>query len=91
VTLTKLSDADFRVEDPCQILLPGCDVYDVDGDKVGTVEEVYVDDEERKVHTLSIESGSLLGTPIGQTHRMVSVERVRDVSEDRVSVVMLEA
>jgi hypothetical protein len=42
------------------------------------------------VHSLSIESGGLLGAPIGQTHRMVPVERVRDVSEDRVTVDMPE-
>jgi ribosomal 30S subunit maturation factor RimM len=43
VTLIKVSDADFDVEDPWQNLV-GRDVYDVDGEKVGTVEEVYVDD-----------------------------------------------
>ncbi len=84
-TLTKLSDTDFRLEDPWQDI-HGNDVYAADGDKIGTVEDLYVDEEGREVRFLTFESGGFLGTSIGATYRMIPVEAVSDVREDRVTV-----
>lgn len=84
-TLVRLSDTNFRLEDPWQDIR-GRDIYAADGDQIGTVEDLYVDKKERKVRFLAFESGGFLGTSIGATYRMIPVETVRDVSEDRVTV-----
>ncbi len=84
-SLTKLSDTDYRLEDPWQDIR-GRDIYAADGDQIGTVEDIYIDEEERKVRFLTFESGGFLGTSIGATCRMIPVEVVSDVSEGRVTV-----
>ncbi len=82
-TLVKLSDSSFILEDPNQHLR-GRDVYYRDGQKVGTVEDFYVDGEERKVRFLHVGVGGFLG--IGEKHFLIPVEAVRDANEDRVSI-----
>jgi sporulation protein YlmC with PRC-barrel domain len=81
--LVKLSDSGFILEDPDQDLR-GLDVYDRDGEKVGTVKDFYVDPEERKVRFLEVGVGGFLG--IGKKHFLIPLEAVRDTSEDRVSI-----
>ncbi len=83
--LVRLGDSDFKLEDPWEDIR-GRDVYDRDGDQIGSVAELYVDREERKVRFLMIDSGGFLGTAIGQTHRMIPVEAITDAEEDRVTI-----
>ncbi len=83
--LARLSDSDFKLEDPGEDIR-GRDVYDRDGDQIGSVADLYVDREERKVRSLMIDSGGFLGTSIGQTHHMIPVEAITDVDEDRVTI-----
>ncbi len=52
-SLVKLSGSSFILEDPNQDLR-GLNVYDRDGEKVGIVEDFYVDGEERKVRFLEV-------------------------------------
>jgi sporulation protein YlmC with PRC-barrel domain len=82
-TLVRLSDFDFVLEDPDQDLR-GRDVYDQDGQKVGTVGDFYVDPGERKVRFLDVGVGGFL--EIGKKHFLIPVEAVRDMNEDRVSI-----
>jgi sporulation protein YlmC with PRC-barrel domain len=82
-TLVKLSDSAFVLEDPNQDLR-GLDVYDRDGQKVGTVEDFYVDPEERNVRFLEVGAGGFLG--IGEKHFLIPIEAVRGANEDTVSI-----
>ena len=83
--LVRLRDSDFTLEDPWQDIR-GRGVYAADGDQIGTVEDLYVDREEREVRFITFESGGFLGTSIGATYRMIPVETITDVNEDGVTV-----
>ena len=80
--LVRLSDTDFRLEEPEQDVR-GLDVYDNEGNEIGSVEDLYVDEAERKVRFLDVGAGGFLG--IGEKHFMIPVEAVTDVGEDRVT------
>ena len=59
--LVKLGDAEnLRLEDRSQDIR-GLDVYDRDGNQIGTVKDLYADLEERKVRFLDVGAGGLLG------------------------------
>jgi sporulation protein YlmC with PRC-barrel domain len=81
--LVRLSDTDFRLEAPEQDIR-GLDVYDNEGNKIGDVKDLYVDEAERKVRFLDVGAGGFLG--IGEKHFMIPVEAVTDVGEDRVTI-----
>ena len=83
--LVKLSSSDFDFEEPWQNIY-GFDVYDIDGDKIGTVEDFYVDREAHVTRFLEVKAGGFLG--IGKKHFLIPVEEVtRNASEeDRVTV-----
>jgi sporulation protein YlmC with PRC-barrel domain len=81
--LVKLSDSGFVLEDPNQDLR-GLDVYGSDGKEIGTVEDFYVDSEDRRVRFLDVGAGGFLG--IGEKHFLIPVEAVASVYEDGVTV-----
>jgi len=83
--LVKLSGSDFHLEETWQDIR-GFDVYDDDGDEVGTVEDFYIDREEYVTRFLDVKAGGFLG--IGKKHFLVPVEEVtRNVGEEeRVTV-----
>jgi sporulation protein YlmC with PRC-barrel domain len=82
--LVKLSDTDFRLEEPWQDIR-GLEVYDMAGEQIGSVEDLYVEREARLPRFLDVVAGGFLG--IGQKHFLLPVEGVsRDVGEDRVTV-----
>jgi sporulation protein YlmC with PRC-barrel domain len=58
----------------------GLDVYDEDGDRIGTVEDLYADAQERKVRFLDVSGGGVLG--LGEKRFLVPVEAVSEVRED---------
>lgn len=81
--LVKLSDSDLILEERTQDVR-GLNVYDTNGDQIGTVEYLYADEEERKVRFLDVGAGGFLG--IGEKHFLIPVEAVREVNEDGVVV-----
>jgi len=82
--LTKLSETDLRLEEPWHDIR-GLDVYDITDEKIGSVEDLYVDRETRLASYLVVSAGGFLG--IGKKHFLIPVEEVsRDVGEDRVTV-----
>lgn len=81
--LVRLSDSDWRLQAPEQDIR-GLDVYDDEGNEIGSVEDLYVDTEERKVRFLDVGAGGFLG--IGEKHFMLPVEAVADVGEDGVFI-----
>jgi sporulation protein YlmC with PRC-barrel domain len=82
--LVNLNDIDLHLEEPWQDLR-GLDVYDVNDDQIGSVEDVYVDREQRQARLLDVSAGGVLG--VGKKHFLVPVEDVqRDVDGERVTV-----
>ena len=82
--LVRLSDSGLVLEDLTQDVR-GLDVYDEDGDQIGTVEDLYADTEERKVRFLDVSAGGILG--LGERRFLIPVEAVSEVREDGVVVV----
>ena len=84
--LLKMSDADFRLEEPWQDIR-GLAVYDIQDEQIGSVQDLYVDREVRLVSYLVVSAGGLLG--VGKKHFLVPVEEVsRDVGEERVTIMV---
>jgi sporulation protein YlmC with PRC-barrel domain len=81
--VVRLSDSEFILEDQTQDIR-GLDVYDTNGEEIGTVEGLYVDEEERKVHFLDVGAGGFLG--LGEKNFLIPVEAIREVNEDGVMV-----
>ena len=83
--IVKLSKADFQFEEPWQDVR-GFDVYDNNGDKIGTVEDLYFDRETHVARFFDVSVGGFL--KMGKKHLLVPVgEFTRDASEeDRVRV-----
>ena len=83
IGFVKLSDSDFVFENPEQDIR-GKDVYDVVGEQIGSVDDLYIDGQERKVRFLEVGAGGLLG--MGEKHFLVPVESVTEVGEARVTI-----
>jgi sporulation protein YlmC with PRC-barrel domain len=83
--LVKLSGSDLHLEEPRQDIR-GCDVYDRNDDKIGTVEDFYIDREAHVTRFLDVKAGGILG--IGRKHFLIPVEEVtRNAGqEERVTV-----
>ncbi len=77
--LVRLSDSELVLEDRTQDVR-GLDVYDKDGDRIGTVDDLYADTQERKVRFLDVSAGGVLG--LGEKRFLVPVEAVGEVRED---------
>ena len=83
IGLVRLGDSGFvpvNMEDD----LCGKDAHDPHEQRMGRVEELYVDRQKREVRYLEVGSGGFLG--IGEGHFLVPVEAVTRVSEARVTV-----
>jgi sporulation protein YlmC with PRC-barrel domain len=83
IGLVRLGDSDFVPANP-EDYLRGKDVYERHGQRMGRVEDLYVDRQEREVRYLEVGAGGFLG--IGQRRFLVPVEAVTKVSEDQVIV-----
>lgn len=81
--LLKLGDTDLTLENPAHDIR-GREVYSDTGEKIGEVDDLYVDDQETKVRFLDVTAGGFLG--IGEKHFLVPVGVIREVTEDRVTV-----
>ena len=82
--LVKMSDSDLRLEEPWQDIR-GLEVYDVNGEQIGSVEDLYVDRDSRLPRFLEVSAGGFLG--IGKKHFLIPIEEVsRAIDADRVTV-----
>ena len=79
----KLSDSDFVLADPEQDVR-GKDVYDVYGEQIGSVEDLYIGRQERQVRFLEVGTGGFLG--MGEKHFLVPVEAVTEIGDTRVTI-----
>lgn len=83
--IVRLSDSGLALEDLTQDVR-GMDVYDEDGDQIGTVKDLYADAEERKVRFLDVGAGGFMG--LGERRFLIPVEAVSEVlREDGVVLV----
>ena len=82
-SLIKLSDSDRILADPAEDIR-GRRVRDSDGDDLGKVDDLLIDEDEGKVRILRVEHGGILG--LGATASFIPVDAVTDVTDDTVYV-----
>ena len=83
IGLVRLGDSDFVLANPDDDVR-GKDAYDAEGQRIGSVEDLYIDRKEREVRFLEVGAGGFLG--IGEKPFLVAVEAVTQVTEDRVTI-----
>ena len=83
MALIKLRDSDLPRDATAKALLDG-DVYDRDGQKIGTVKDLYIDTEDEDVRFLDVGVGGFLG--LGEKHFMIPMEAVTDTSGGGVTL-----
>lgn len=81
--LVKLSDSEYVLRDPGQDIR-NLDVYDSSGEPVGSVADLYVDEEQHKVRFLDVRAGGFLG--LGEKNFLIPAEAVLSVDEEKVTV-----
>ncbi len=82
--LARLSELDVPLEESWQDIR-NLDVYDISDEQIGSVEDLYVDQQARQPRYLIVSAGGFLG--VGKKHFLIPVEEVsRDVGEDRVTI-----
>jgi sporulation protein YlmC with PRC-barrel domain len=83
MALIKLRDSNLP-RDPNAKALLDHDVYDRDGEKIGTIKDLYLDTEDKDVRFLDVGAGGFLG--LGEKHFMVPMEVVTDTRGGGVTV-----
>jgi sporulation protein YlmC with PRC-barrel domain len=83
MALIKLRDSDLPRGETAKALLD-TDVYDRDGERMGTVKDLYVDTEDEDVRFLDVGGGGFLG--LGEKHFMIPMEAVTDTSGGGVTI-----
>ena len=82
-SLVRLSDSDWTLADPAEDIR-GRDVIDTTGEELGEVDDLFIDDRERKVRFLEVSTGGFLG--LGATKFLLPVEAITRITEDTVYV-----
>jgi sporulation protein YlmC with PRC-barrel domain len=83
IGLVRLGDSNFVLANP-ENDVRGKVVYDMERQRIGGVEDLYIDLQEREVRFLEVGAGGFLG--IGEKRLLVPVEAVTQVAEDRVTI-----
>jgi sporulation protein YlmC with PRC-barrel domain len=83
IGLIRLGDSDFVAANP-EDDVRGKAVYDAQGQRMGSVSDLYIDRKEREVRFLEVGTGGFMG--IGEKNYLVPVEAVVEVAEDRVNI-----
>ena len=83
VTLHKLSDTGQTVANAAEDIR-GRKVKDKDGKELGTVDDLLIDDQERKVRFLRVEHGGFLG--VGETKSFIPVDAITKITGDDVHI-----
>ena len=81
--LYKLSDVKWQFADPAEDIRRRT-VADRLGDEIGTVDDLLIDDRDRKVRFLQVASGSVLG--LGETKFLLPVNAVTRITSDTVHI-----
>lgn len=81
--LIRLGDTDRTVADPDEDIR-GRDVTDSNGEDIGKVSGLLIDDEEGKVRLIEIASGGFLG--IGKDTTFMPVDAITSITDDAVQI-----
>ena len=87
---TPTSASIYRLSDTGKTITPaaadirGRSVRDTDGEAIGKVHDLLIDDEEHKVRFLLVEHGGFLG--FGHTNSFIPVEAITKISEHEVAI-----
>jgi sporulation protein YlmC with PRC-barrel domain len=82
-SLHKLSDSGLTVASSAEDVR-GRKVLDRHGEEVGTVDDLMIDDKERKVRFLLVASGGFLG--LGETKFLIPVDAITRITSDEVHI-----
>jgi len=82
-TIEKLGDSDLKLADKSEDIR-GKDVIDRNGDKIGTVDALFIDTRDRKVRFIQVASGGFLG--IDQKHVLIPVDAITNVGQKAVHI-----
>lgn len=82
-TLVQMSDEPITLADP-EMDIRGRDVLDRDGDDIGHVDDLLVDQDERKVRFLKVKAGDFLG--LGGKTFLIPIDAITRIGEDAVHV-----
>ncbi len=82
-TIVSLRDANLTVADPSEDVR-GFEVIDRHGEKIGDVDDLLLDLDEKRVRFLRVAHGGFLG--IGEEHFLVPVDAVTQIRADRVHI-----
>jgi sporulation protein YlmC with PRC-barrel domain len=83
IGLVRLGDSDFVPANP-EDDLRGKDVYDPEGQRIGSVKDLYIDPQEREMRFLQVNAGAFLG--MGEKPLLVPVEAVVKVAEHWLTI-----
>lgn len=81
--LVRMSDAHEMVADPAEDIR-GRKVHDADGNDIGRVDDLLIDEVEHKVRLLRVEHGGILG--FGATPSFVPVDAIVRITDDVVHI-----
>jgi sporulation protein YlmC with PRC-barrel domain len=81
--LSRLDQSDLTLAEG-ELDIRGRDVTDVDGEELGSVTGLFIDEQERRVRFLEVKGGGILG--LGDEVTLVPVEAVRAIHEDRIQL-----
>jgi len=81
--LLRLSDTELTIANPAEDIRDRT-VVDRDGEDIGEVEDLLIDEPEKRVRLLEIASGGFLG--LGKTKFLLPVEAITRISNDKVYV-----
>jgi sporulation protein YlmC with PRC-barrel domain len=81
--LVRMTDTDLTLADPDDDVR-GRKVVDRNGDEVGDVDGLIIDEEERRVRFLEVGSGGFLG--LGEKKQLVPVDAILKVDDDVVQI-----
>jgi sporulation protein YlmC with PRC-barrel domain len=82
-TLFSLNDEPYDVKDPAEDVR-NHKVVDLDGEVIGSVDDLLIDGDDHKVRFLRIKEGGFLG--LGGRHFLIPVDAVTRITKDTVAI-----
>ncbi len=82
-TISRLGDRDMTVSSPDEDIR-GRTVKDKDGEEIGKIDGLLIDDVERKVRFMEVATGGFLG--IGETKSLIPIDAITLISADEVHI-----
>jgi sporulation protein YlmC with PRC-barrel domain len=82
-TLLRLGQTDLALAQPAEDIR-GRKVVDSNGDDIGDVEELLIDDTEKRVRFIEVASGGFLG--IGETRFLIPVDAIKKIDNSVIHV-----